>query len=154
MISNFGLRKPVASPCLWVLGGFLESKLHNVYLQLQSCLQLIHNRLNKPESKVVAHLFLYFIILFHGLYSEPPITGPTYSGPFQYGTNKLWAFCSQRPYLTIPVYLQLILGPTNVGRFGIFNQLKLVRGLKFHCSEVVTFLHDNIMYLLYYSIIM
>ena len=67
MISNFGLRKPVASPCLWVLGGFLEPKLHNVYLQLQSCLQLIHNRLNKPESKVVAHLFLYFIILFHGL---------------------------------------------------------------------------------------
>ena len=31
------------------------------------------------------------------------------------------------------IYLQLILEPTNVGRFGIFNQHKLVRGSKFHC---------------------
>ena len=48
--------------------------------------------------------------------------------PIKDRTNLIWANL-------MPDHL--ITGPTKFGRFCVFNQLKLVRGSKFHCSKLL-----------------
>ena len=47
--------------------------------------------------------------------------------PIKDRTNLVWANLSPD---------HLITGPTKFGRFCVFNQLKLVRGSKFHCINI------------------